>query len=265
MKLYISADIEGTTGICNWIETEKGNAEYDRMACQMTKEVAAVCEGANQAGVTQILIKDAHDSARNINPESLPRNTQIIRGWARNPFGMMAGLDDSFDAVAMTGYHTTAGTDGNPLAHIWDLQNEYIKLNGEYLSEFQMNAYIAAYFHVPVVLVSGDKMLCDSARQLIPSITTVPVIEGIGNATKSIHPMEALLLLENGIKTAFSGDYHSCIPELPKQFHMEIRFREHYRAYRSSFYPGAKQSDGKSVTFEADDYMDVLRFILFVL
>lgn len=265
MKLFISADIEGTTGICSWIETEKGNADYDKMACQMSKEVNAVCEGASEAGFTEILVKDAHDSARNISPEILPRNTNIIRDWARNPFGMMAGLDDSFDAVAMTGYHATAGTNGNPLAHIWDLQNEYIKMNGTYLSEFQMNAYIAAYFHVPVVLVSGDQMLCDAAKALIPSITAVAVSEGMGNASKSIHPLEALSLLKKGMITALSHDFHSCIPELPKHFSIEIRFREHFRAYKSSFYPGAKQEGMKSVSFEADDYMDVLRFFLFVL
>ncbi len=265
MKLYISADIEGTTGICSWLETEKGNAEYDKMAVQMTREVNAVCEGANEAGVTQILIKDAHDLARNINFELLPGNTQLIRGWTRDPFGMMAGLDRSFDAVAMTGYHTTAGTNGNPLAHIWDVQIESIKMNGSMLSEFQMNAYIAAYFQVPVVLVSGDRMLCDAAKELIPGITTVAVSEGIGNASKSIHPLEALSLLKAGIKTALSGNFRSCIPELPGHFSIEINYREHYRAYKSSFYPGAKQSGMKCVSFEAEDYMEVLRFFLFVL
>lgn len=265
MKLYISADMEGTTGICSWIETEKGNTDYDRMAYQMTQEVKAVCEGATQAGCHEIVVKDAHDSARNIIPEQLPDNVILIREWAKNPFGMMAGLDESFDAVALTGYHAAAGTDGSPLAHTWDLQNEFIKINGELTSEFRINAYIAAYFHVPVVLVSGDKMLCEEAQALIPSITTVAVNEGIGKAVKAIHPHKALTLLQEGIMVALKGDLKTSIPKLPEHFTVELQFREHDRAFKGGFYPGAKQSGMKKVTFEADDYMEVLRFLYFVL
>ena len=208
MKLFISADMEGTTGISAWVETEKGHPDYARLAGQMIQEVKAVCEGANEAGTVEILLKDAHDSARNIAPELLPENVKIIREWAKNPFGMMAGLDGSFDAVAMTGYHAAAGSNGSPLAHTWDLQNEFIKINGEFVSEFQMNAYIAAYFKVPVVFVSGDKMLCETAKALIPAITAIPVSEGLGNASISIHPTKALSLIRQGIKTALGQNIH---------------------------------------------------------
>ena len=46
MKLYISADIEGTTGITLWDETENGHSRYAYFADQMTREVAAACRGA---------------------------------------------------------------------------------------------------------------------------------------------------------------------------------------------------------------------------
>lgn len=46
-KLFISADIEGTAGIVNWNETERSVPhDYDYFANQMTREVAAACEGA---------------------------------------------------------------------------------------------------------------------------------------------------------------------------------------------------------------------------
>ena len=44
MKLFISSDIEGTAGIVNWKETKPGD-QYGYFAGQMTKEVAAACEG----------------------------------------------------------------------------------------------------------------------------------------------------------------------------------------------------------------------------
>ena len=87
-KLFLSADIEGTAGIAHWNETDKKNGAgdgYDHFAGQMTREVAAACEAAVRAGAEDILVKDAHDSARNINPELLPEQVRILRGWACDP------------------------------------------------------------------------------------------------------------------------------------------------------------------------------------
>jgi len=41
MKIYISADIEGVTGITHWDETEKTKSDYQKFAKQMTDEVKA--------------------------------------------------------------------------------------------------------------------------------------------------------------------------------------------------------------------------------
>ena len=60
MKLFISADIEGVAGIAHWEEANPANPLYSRFADQMTREVAAVCEGAVAAGASDILVKDAH-------------------------------------------------------------------------------------------------------------------------------------------------------------------------------------------------------------
>ena len=39
------------------------------------------------------LVKDAHDSARNIDPSVLPEEVQINRGWAGDVYSMMSGID----------------------------------------------------------------------------------------------------------------------------------------------------------------------------
>ena len=52
MKVYISADIEGTAGIAHWDEAEKGKPGYDLHAEYMTGEVIAACEGALAAGAS---------------------------------------------------------------------------------------------------------------------------------------------------------------------------------------------------------------------
>lgn len=272
MKIFISADIEGTAGIVNWKETEPGD-QYAYFSGQMTKEVAAACRGAVSAGASQILVRDAHDSARNLNPAAMPRPVRILRGWTKGPASMMDGLDETFEAAAMTGYHTCAGSDGNPLAHTMNLGVEQVILNGRLCSEFVLNALYAAYRNVPVIFVSGDEMICEMAKEWCPAIITVATCQGIGGGSVGMHPEEAVEHIENGMAQALrrlkedkaAGHDSSGQIELPKHFALEVRYREHVKAYRASFYPGAVKTDAKTVRYEADDYMDILRFVLFCL
>ena len=191
MKIYISSDIEGTCGICSWEETESGSAAAEYFRKQMSREAAACAQGALDAGAEEVFVRDAHSSAKNIDPSMLPRRTRLLRGWPGDPFCMMSGLDRTFDAAAFTGYHAWASCSGNPLSHTMTREMESVKINGAYASEFMINAYIAGYVGVPVVFLSGDRALCDSAAEICPEISTVAVNEGIGNASVSIHPDEA--------------------------------------------------------------------------
>ncbi len=266
MKLYISADMEGTSGICHWDETEKGLQDYTYFAEQMTKEVNAVCKGALESGkITDILVKDAHDSGRNLIPSLLPKTVRILRDWEGAPGGMMAGVGKGFDAVAFTGYHSAAYTTGNPLAHTSNRQNQYIRINGRIASEMLVNTYTAAYYQVPVIFLSGDKALCEAAKELIPNMETVAVSESLGGASVSLHPDRALELLQEGMGRAVKKDIDACQIKLPEEFHVEIEFKEYRKAYTGSFYPGVKKVGAKGVEFYTRDYYEVLRMLFFVL
>ena len=146
MKVYLSADIEGTCGICDWSETERSTRDdYIIYRDQMQREVNAACEAAIAAGAEYVYVKDAHDSARNLIPMELPEQVRVHRGWSGDPLSMMSGLDgDQFDAVFFTGYHAWASCPGNPLSHTMNLKNNFVTLNGQYMSEFMMNTYTAA-------------------------------------------------------------------------------------------------------------------------
>ena len=99
---------------------------------------------------------------------------------------MMAGLEPSHEGVFFIGYHSAAGTDGSPLAHTMETNNVAVRINGALASEFLINAYIAAYVGVPVLLLAGDAALCATAAAVNPNIRTVAVSEGRGNASISI-------------------------------------------------------------------------------
>lgn len=268
MKIFISADIEGTTGIAHWDETTPEQPDfhhYQYFARQMTAEVNAACLGALDAGAAEVFVKDAHDSARNIDPAQLPEAVRIFRGWAKNPFVMMAGLDESFDGVLFTGYHSGSGTNSNPMSHTMNGKNNHVLINGQMASELLINSWIAAWYKVPVFFVSGDKGLCDWVKTLNPGIRTVAVNEGVGNGVISMHPHAAVRQIRETVTAALKQDPAQLLLKLPDSFDVEISFKEHFRAYQGSFYPGAHQTGNRTVAFSAGDYLDVLRFLFYVL
>lgn len=264
MKIYLSADIEGTCGIVDWEETDLDAAVGAFSREQMTKEVAAACEGANICNAESILVKDAHGSARSINSTYLPENTSILRGWARNPHIMMAGIDSNFDATIFVGYHSGSSQEGNPLSHTMHCDYDYIKINGRVMTEFMINAYTSIYYGVPVAFISGDEMVCNDAKEVFTNIVAVPVSKGIGQASISIHPNLAIRKIEDGVKEALSGDLKRHTINLPEKFEIEIKFRQHYRAYKASFYPGVVKLNSQTIKYETNDYYEFLRMFFFI-
>ncbi len=265
MKIYISADIEGVTGVTHWDETDLGKAESSLFREQMTAEVAAACEGAIQAGATEIWVKDAHDSARNIIASKLPREAKLIRGWSGHPFMMVQELNESFQGVFLIGYHSRSGVGASPLAHTMTGMVTRMTINERPTSEFLIHTYAAASVKVPVVFVSGDKGLCDEIATVNPQIETVAVKEGIGNSTVSLHPELAISRIREGTAKALKGDLSLCQVKLPAHFSVEIQYRRAFDAYHFGFYPGAVQKDDTTVRFENDNYYEVMRFLLFAL
>lgn len=266
MKIFISADIEGVAGIAAWDEARKTSTDYSYFSEQMTKEVTAACEGANMSGATEILIKDAHGTGRNIDPSKLPENARLIRGWSDHPYKMIQGLDESFDAVAFVGYHSYGGSNSSPLAHTMNSSLiDYVKLNGEYCSEFLLHSYIATYLGVPVAFLSGDNGICEEVKKFNKNIMTVPVSEGIGASSISIHPNKAIKLIKDGMEQALKGDLTKNKVELPKSFRLEIKYNFHGNAYKNSFYPGVVQESPKSIIFEANDYFEIIRATSFLI
>lgn len=265
MKIFISSDIEGVSGSTIWDETIKNGDLYNEFANQMTLETKAACDGANNSGAIEIMVKDAHDSGRNIDHNLLPKNTKLIRGWSGGPFSMVQELDHTYDALIFIGYHSSATKDTNPLSHTMTTILDYIKINGQTASEFIIHSYIAAYVGVPVVFVSGDMGLCKEAKELIPDIITVSTKEGRGDSTINLHPELVRDLIKEGVAKALNEDISKCNVKLPKFFEVEIRYREHKDAYKNSHYPNVMKMDENTINYVHDDYLEVLRMMSFLI
>lgn len=264
MKIYISADMEGLTGVNHWDEVTKDKSDYPEFQARMTAEVAAACRGAFKGGAKEIVIKDAHDTGRNILANELPEHTKLIRGWSGHPLGMVQEIDESFDAVMMIGYHSRAYDNGNPLAHTWSSSTiAAVSINGKFVSEYVMHMYAAEYVSVPTVLVSGDRGLADEIRDWNPHVKTIAVKEGIGNSTVNMHPEAALRLIESEAAKILSQPFEQCHIPLPGSFRIELHFKTHIKAYRASHYPNAFQIDAHTIGFESGDYYEIMRFTFF--
>ena len=264
MKVFISADIEGTNGIADWDETEYEKPRYAYFAAKMTDEVGAVCKGINRAdNASEIYVKDAHGSGRNLDHQKLPRNVILNRGWARNPYSMMDGIDSSYDASIFTGYHSAAGCNDNPLAHTMNGNIAYLKINDRVASECLLNYYSSLYKGVPLVMITGDEGLCAAMKNVEPNLYTVVSFTGRGTSVTSIHPDVMLERFEETAQIAVENR-HKMSVALPSEFKTEVCFYSHVTASRAAYYPGAYAVSPRSVGYTTTDYFEFLRFFMFV-
>ena len=265
MKVFISADIEGIATTTAGGDCSCASPTYVYHCEQMTNEVIAACEGAIKAGATEIVVRDAHGPATNIDIKRLPRCAKPIREWSGHPYSMVEGIDGSFDACLFVGYHNAASRNGNPLSHTFSGKPFWIKINGQITSEFLMYSYAAANEGVPTVFLAGDKQLCEDYADLHPQLVTVAVKEGCGARTMSVHPELACDMIREGAEKALRQNLKTALAEMPKKFNVEICYRSHVHATQFSYYPGVKQISDTNITFSAKDYFEVMRFFKFVL
>jgi len=264
LKIFISADMEGVTGVIHWDETEGPHADYQYFRKIMTEEVNAAIHGALAMGATDIVVRDAHGTARNIIPDMLHESARLLRAWSIQPFSMMEGLDSSFDAVCFVGYHAKAMTSNGTLAHTMSGSILDLRVNELTLPEFGWNALIAGYYYVPVIFLSGDEAICQQASELIPGIETVAVKQGIGEACLNLHPRLAQQKIQAGVQRAIQQlpTMHPFL--LAPPFEIEIDFKKKEKATHASWYPGAVKKGEFTIGFTSEDFLDCLRFFHFV-
>ena len=121
---------------------------------------------------------------------------------------------------------------------------------------------------MPVAFLSGDRERCAFAQDWLPGLVAVPVNAGRGGGVLSMHPQAAVEAIRAGAEEAVrrlrAGGAGMSVP-LPRRFAATVRYKEHKDAYRRSFYPGARLEDSKTISFDAEDWYEVLRFCHFVL
>jgi D-amino peptidase len=260
LKVFISVDMEGITGVVNVDDATRGGKDYDYFRQTMTREANAAIEGALAAGATEIIVRDSHGSALNLLPEMLNRNSKLLRDWSQGPMFMMEGIDESFDAAIYVGYHARAGTTNGVLDHTSSGNVTDVSINGISMPETGYNALMAGYYDVPVVFVAGDKAVCDQAKEILGTVETVAVKEGIGAAALNLHPEVAREQISAGVERALRNldDYEPYKLESP--YTLVLTLKTEQNIYRgAALYPGAQRTGDWELTYVADDVMEIMR------
>lgn len=259
LKVFISVDMEGVSAVVNWDDVTVGGTDYGLFRRLMTAETNAAIEGALAAGATEIVVRDAHDTGRNILPDLLRPEAQLLRDWSYGPLSMMEGLDKTFDAVIFIGYHARASTPDAVLKHTMTTKLLDVVINGKKMPEAGINGLIAGMFDVPIVLISGDKAIAAQAKELFGDIETVIVKEGIGTAEKGIHPDKAQALIRQKTTAALKRIKDFKPLKFTAPYTLDVSFVEEAGAQKASWIPGAVRKDEHTVSFTAGTVMDLIK------
>ena len=245
MRVFISADFEGCTGVTTW---EKEQEEV----AGMISDVNAAVEGAFIAGATDVVVRDAHAASRNLPAERLHSRARLLRGWAALSL-MMEGLDDSFDAAFFVGYHARSMTEAGVLAHTMTSAVRRLWLGGVECGEYGISAAHAGHVGVPVVLGCGDRAFAEQVSELIPGIETVAVKEGLASRSALSRSLEeGAAAIKRGAQRALArrAKIAPYRPEYPLE--LKIEWAVPAAATVCALVPGTERVDSTTIRCEVE-------------
>lgn len=265
LKVYISVDMEGITGVVSNEQLGPGGFEYQRAREFMTGEALAAIQGARDAGATEIVVSDSHGNGQNLLIDQFPEDVTIIRSWPR-PFMMMEGIDSSFAAAIFIGYHTGTSNVRGVRAHTMSSATlTGVTLNGRPVPEGGINAAIAGHFGVPVVLVSGDDAAVAEVQAFASGMMGAAVKRAISfHSAATMTPKAGQALIRARVKAALEQRARVAPFTLRGPVTLEVSFK-HYRAAEILAYlPVVTRVDAHTVRFVGRDILEVSRFLEFI-
>ncbi len=248
MRVLISADMEGVTGVTFPDDVEPGNPRWTHHRSLFTGDVNAAVAGFFDAGASEVLVNDAHADKRNLLLDALDERARLLIG-THKPWSMMEGIDRGYDAVAFVGYHAGAGQQG-VLSHTY-LPNMItgVWLNGEPCSEGYMNAALAHEFGVPVVLVTGDDCAVEDANSYAPSAQLVEVKECVDRYTAiCLPPARTAELIRSAAAAAL--DPLPAPEPLTAPYRYEVEFDATHPVVMTTAIPDVEQIGLRRIAFE---------------
>jgi D-amino peptidase len=259
MKILISADMEGATGVTWPADVEPGTEQWQRCRAMFTSDVNAAVAGFFDGGATEVLINEAHASMRNLLLESLDERAVMLTGRHKD-LSMVEGIQHGdVDGVAFVGYHAGAGAEG-VLAHTY-LPNSItsVLVNGEPASEGWLNARVAEQYGVPVILITGDDQACNDASGYAPAAPTVAVKKCVSRYAAICRPPTATA---KDIAAAAAKATALAVRQSPgpaSTFRVGLEVDAAQLALAAAIVPGVERTGVRTVEYQAATASEMIR------
>jgi len=259
VRVFISVDIEGCTGIASFSQCGRpDSAHFDWPFARrmLHHDVNAAIRGARAAGATEIVLKDGHAHCRNLLVDLLEPGVKLISGANAGFDGMMTGLDGSFDAAMLIGYHAMAGAHLGMMDHALVGGLHRCWINGAEAGEIAASAALAGAHGIPLVCVTSDYAGCVEATTTIHGVRTYSTKRGFGRYAGEMRPPEET---GPGIEKATRRGVadQKIIPpyRVSEPVTWRITFRTTNEADMASQLPASTRRDGYTIEFTRPDFI----------
>ncbi|WP_438433139.1 M55 family metallopeptidase [Gorillibacterium sp. sgz500922] len=262
MKLYLSVDMEGITGLVDHTYVDSRQYQYERGRQLMTDEANHVIYTAFDEGCTEVVVNDSHSKMNNLLIEKLHPETQLIAGDVK-PFSMVQGLDASFGGAAFLGYHTRAGRPG-VMSHTMIFGVRGMWINDRPIGELGFNAYVAGHYGVPILLVAGDDETAAEAEELIPGVVVAIVKKRVSRTSAlCLTPEKTGQLLREKTREALAARDRIKPLAPPDAPRLTVEFANYGQAEWAHLMPGTEiDPDAPLVTYQAKTILDAYQAML---
>ena len=178
----------------------------------------------------------------------------------------MEGIDSSFAAAVFIGYHAGTTNAAGVRAHTLSSANYAgVALNGVQVPEAGLNAAIAGYFGVPVVLISGDDVAVAEARRLIGDVEGVIVKRALSfHSASTLTPQAAQTLIKERVKAALARRNGLRPYRLAPPVRLDLTFKSYRPAEVLAYLPIVERTDAHSIRYTGRNVLEVMRFLEFV-
>lgn len=259
MRILISADMEGATGVTWPADVLPGTPQWERCRAMFTSDVNAAALGFLDGGAEHVLVNEAHWSMRNLLLEQLDARVQMLTGRHKS-LSMVEGVQHGdVDGIAFVGYHAGAGMEG-VLAHTY-LANSItgVWLNGVRASEGLLNAHVVAEFGVPVVLVTGDDVACEDALGYAPGALKVAVKDHVSRyAAVCRTPARTAADIRAAAKEAAALAVRQA-PVDGGPFTVALEFDAEHLGAAATVVPGVARTGERRVSYTSDTMYEAIR------
>jgi D-amino peptidase len=259
VKILISADMEGATGVTWPADVLPGTPQWERCRPMFTSDVNAAVLGFFDGGADEVLINEAHWSMRNLLLEQLDDRAEMITGRHKT-LSMVEGVQHGdVDGIAFVGYHTGAGTEG-VLAHTY-LPNSItgVWVNDVRASEGLLNSHVVAEYGVPVVLVTGDDLTCEDALGYAPEALKVAVKDHVSRyAAVCRTPARTAADIRAAAKAATALAVRQ-EPLVSGPFTVALEFDAEHLSMAATVVPGVRRVGERKVVYTSDTMYEGIR------